>query len=40
MEGLVLIAVLICPIAMGGMMVWMLLRMRGGSPRDRDGRRG
>ena len=36
MEFLVLLAVLICPIVMGGMMVFMMLRMRsGGSGADR-----
>lgn len=30
MEFLVLLAVLICPIVMGGMMLWMMLRMRSG----------
>ena len=28
MEPLLLLAVLICPIAMGGMMVWMMRRTR------------
>jgi len=32
MEFLVLLAVLVCPIVMGGMM----LRMRGHAPRDRE----
>jgi hypothetical protein len=31
MEPLVLLAVLICPIVMGGMMLWMMFRMRSGS---------
>lgn len=35
MEFLVLLAVLVCPIVMGGMMLWMMLRMRGHAPRDR-----
>jgi hypothetical protein len=30
MEPLVLLAVLICPIVMGGMMLWMMFRMRSG----------
>jgi hypothetical protein len=33
----VLLAVLICPIVMGGMMLWMMLRMRRGSSQSRDG---
>jgi hypothetical protein len=36
MEVLVLLAVLVCPIVMGGMMVFMMLRMRGHPPRDRE----
>jgi hypothetical protein len=36
-EVLVLLAVLICPIVMGGMMLWMMLRTRGGSSQNRDG---
>jgi len=36
MEPLVLLAVLICPIVMGGMMLWMMSRMRGRAPRDRE----
>lgn len=36
MEALVLLGILICPIVVGGMMVWMILRMRGGSARGRD----
>jgi len=35
MEFLVLLAVLVCPIVMGGMMLWMMLRMRGHALRDR-----
>lgn len=36
MEPLLLLAVLICPIVMGGMMVWMMLQMRsGGAGTDR-----
>ena len=31
MEFLVLLAVLVCPIVMGGMMLWMMFRMRRGS---------
>ena len=31
MEPLVLLAVLLCPIVMGGMMLWMMFRMRSGS---------
>ena len=31
MEPLVLLVVLICPIVMGGMMLWMMFRMRRGS---------
>jgi hypothetical protein len=38
MEILVLLAVLVCPIVMGGMMLWMMLRMRGHAPRDRKDR--
>ena len=37
MEVFVVLAVLVCPIVMGGMMVWMMLRMRGNGPRDGDG---
>ena len=33
MEPLVLLAVLICPIVMGGMMVVMMRQMRGGATR-------
>ena len=36
MEILVLLALLVCPIVMGGMMLWMMLRMRGHAPRDRE----
>lgn len=36
MELLVVLAVLICPLVMGGMMLWMMLRMRGHGPRDRE----
>ena len=35
MEFLILLAVLVCPVVMGGMMLWMILRMRGHAPRDR-----
>ena len=36
MEFLVLLAVLVCPIVMGGMMLWMMRQMRsGGSGADR-----
>jgi len=42
MEVLLLLAVLVCPLVMGGMMVWMMRHMRGGAggdpPRD-DGSR-
>ena len=31
MEYLLLLAVLVCPLVMGGMMVWMALKMRGGA---------
>ncbi len=31
MELLLLLAVLACPIVMGGMMVWMMLQMRRGA---------
>lgn len=37
MDFPVLLAVLICPIVMGGMMLWMMLRTRGHAPRDREG---
>lgn len=30
MEGLVLLAVLVCPIVMGGLMIWMIRSMRRG----------
>jgi len=36
MEPWLLLAVLICPVVMGGMMLWMMLRMRGHAPRDRE----
>ncbi len=40
MELLLILAVLICPIVMGGMMVWMVLQMRrgarAGDPRRKD----
>jgi hypothetical protein len=36
MELLLLLAVLVCPLVMGGMMVWMLGRMQGHAPGDRD----
>jgi len=36
MEALFLLALLICPIVMGGMMLWMMLRMRGHARRDRE----
>lgn len=36
MEILVLLAVLVCPIVMGGMMLWMVLRMRGNAARGRE----
>ena len=36
MDFPVLLAVLICPIVMVGMMLWMVLRTRGGAPRDRE----
>ena len=36
MEFLVLLAVLVCPIVMGGMMLWMMFRMRGRAPRNRE----
>jgi hypothetical protein len=36
MEFLVLLAVLVCPIVMGGMMLWMMRQMRsGGAGADR-----
>lgn len=35
MELLVLLGVLVCPLVMGGMMVWMMLQHRG-RPADRD----
>jgi len=35
MEPLVLLAVLICPVVMGGMMLWMMFRTRGHARRDR-----
>jgi hypothetical protein len=31
MELLLVLAILVCPIVMGGMMVWMMLRMRAGT---------
>jgi hypothetical protein len=31
MEVLFLLAVLVCPLVMGGMMVWMMRQMRGGA---------
>ncbi|HLG08956.1 MAG TPA: hypothetical protein VI409_09860 [Gaiellaceae bacterium] len=31
MEPFLLLAVLICPVVMGGMMLWMMIRMRSGS---------
>lgn len=36
MENLLLLAVLICPIVMGGMMVWMTLQMRRHGRGDRE----
>jgi len=36
MEPLLLLAVLICPMVMGGMMLWMMLQMRGRASRDRE----
>lgn len=32
MELLLLLAVLVCPLVMAGMMVWMMLQMRGPKP--------
>jgi Flp pilus assembly protein TadB len=37
METLLLLAVLICPIVMGAMMVWMTVEMRRQARRDREG---
>ncbi len=37
MEPWVFLAILICPIVMGGMMLWMMRQMRGRSSRDDDG---
>jgi hypothetical protein len=34
MEVLLLLAVLVCPLVMGGMMVWMMRQMRIGARRD------
>lgn len=41
MEILLLLAVLVCPLVMGGMMVWMMRQMRGarGEPPREDGPR-
>jgi hypothetical protein len=36
MEFLILLAVLVCPVVMAGMMLWMMFRMRGHAPRDRE----
>ena len=36
MEFLVLLAVLVCPIVMGGMMLLMMRQMRGHARRDRE----
>lgn len=36
MDFPVFLAVLICPIVMGGLMLWMMLRTRGNEPRDRE----
>lgn len=34
MEYLLLLAVLVCPLLMGGMMVWMMRQMRSGAGRE------
>ena len=39
MEPLLILAVLACPIMMGGMMLWRMLRMRGNAPREREDER-
>ncbi|HUG64232.1 MAG TPA: hypothetical protein VMK83_03365 [Gaiellaceae bacterium] len=42
MEVLLLLAVLVCPVVMGGMMVWMVRQMRAGArgePPHEDGPR-
>jgi len=36
MEFLILLAVLVCPVVMGGMMCGWMFRMRGHAPRDRE----
>jgi hypothetical protein len=35
MEVLLLLAVLVCPLVMGGMMVWMIRQRRGGARGER-----